>query len=194
MPETRLSGKRQHLEFEKAIVDCAEQHRKKKRVFRACSSANDESFVSSVHLPQYTSTLYMTNFDSANDCTVLKSKKIQTIISLGKSNRLAEKAVKRVQNYHCFDVEDCRVERVAQQLANEIFPQTRKILGEALRRGNVLVHCKQGVCRTPLVVFDFLLNYVGLSAEAAVAKVVPRRLCVRPGYVLLAALFHENLW
>lgn len=148
----------------------------------------DESRLSKIRMSS-DRTLYMTNYGSADCLQTLKKHKISSIISLGKTNVLSFEIQKALNNYVCIDVEDTRDPETAQILANKVFPRTRTLLKKFLKEGNVLIHCRQGKCRTPLVALDFLMNVLELEQEVAVAALTNDRLCILPGAILLRSLF-----
>ncbi|OAX34111.1 phosphatases II [Rhizopogon vinicolor AM-OR11-026] len=54
--------------------------------------------------------------------------------------------------------------------------------------GNVLVHCQQGVSRSPAIVIAYLIHDLGMSYEQAYALVKRRRPCINPNPGFVAAL------
>lgn len=54
--------------------------------------------------------------------------------------------------------------------------------------GNVLVHCQQGVSRSPAIVIAYLIHNLGMSYEQAYTLVKRRRPCINPNPGFVAAL------
>jgi len=62
-------------------------------------------------------------------------------------------------------------------------------IDRALRSGaNVLVHCQQGISRSPAIVIAFLIRNRGMSFDAAYALVRRQRACVKPNSGFVRAL------
>ncbi|KAH8106360.1 phosphatases II [Phellopilus nigrolimitatus] len=56
-----------------------------------------------------------------------------------------------------------------------------RFIRERLARGeNVLVHCQQGISRSPAIVLAYLMRERALSYDAALQLVLARRRCVKP--------------
>ncbi|KAJ6608519.1 protein-tyrosine phosphatase-like protein [Mycena sp. CBHHK59/15] len=66
----------------------------------------------------------------------------------------------------------------------------------ALRRGeSVLVHCQQGVSRSPSIVIAYLIRNHAMSYDAALAYVRRKRACVKPNPGFARALVEwEGAW
>jgi protein-tyrosine phosphatase len=66
----------------------------------------------------------------------------------------------------------------------------------ALARGEgVLVHCQQGVSRSPSIVIAYLIRNHGMSYESALAFVRRKRACVKPNPGFARALVEwEQSW
>ncbi|KAL4080540.1 protein-tyrosine phosphatase-like protein [Scleroderma citrinum] len=61
--------------------------------------------------------------------------------------------------------------------------------------GNVLVHCQQGVSRSPAIVIAYLIHNLGMSYDQAYALVKWRRPCINPNPGFVAALrAWESRW
>ncbi|KAG6337373.1 hypothetical protein ID866_1696 [Astraeus odoratus] len=61
--------------------------------------------------------------------------------------------------------------------------------------GNVLVHCQQGVSRSPAIVIAYLIHNLGMSYDQAYALVKRRRPCINPNPGFVAALrAWESKW
>ncbi|KIJ59281.1 hypothetical protein HYDPIDRAFT_177879 [Hydnomerulius pinastri MD-312] len=61
--------------------------------------------------------------------------------------------------------------------------------------GNVLVHCQQGVSRSPAIVIAYLIHNLGMSYDQAHALVKRRRQCINPNPGFVAALrAWESKW
>ncbi|GAA5862546.1 hypothetical protein JCM8547_002099 [Rhodosporidiobolus lusitaniae] len=62
-----------------------------------------------------------------------------------------------------------------------IFPQARNFIDSALQAGGrVLVHCGDGISRSPAIVTAYVMIRTGLTHEDAFAFVQARRFCVAP--------------
>ncbi|KAG2122441.1 protein-tyrosine phosphatase-like protein [Suillus cothurnatus] len=62
-------------------------------------------------------------------------------------------------------------------------------IGNALQSGgNVLVHCQQGVSRSPAIVIAYLIHDLGISYEQAYGLVKRRRPCINPNPGFVACL------
>ncbi|KAH7924970.1 phosphatases II [Leucogyrophana mollusca] len=62
-------------------------------------------------------------------------------------------------------------------------------IASALQSGNnVLVHCQQGVSRSPAIVIAYLIHNLGMSYDQAHALVKRRRPCINPNPGFVAAL------
>ncbi|KAN0088086.1 Protein-tyrosine phosphatase-like protein [Tylopilus felleus] len=61
--------------------------------------------------------------------------------------------------------------------------------------GNVLVHCQQGISRSPAIVIAYLIHNLGMSYDQAHALVKRNRPCINPNPGFVAALrAWENKW
>ncbi|KAF8993128.1 protein-tyrosine phosphatase-like protein [Cyathus striatus] len=69
-------------------------------------------------------------------------------------------------------------------------------IDRALRGGrNVLVHCQQGVSRSPAIVIAYLIRNHGMSFESAYALCRHKRACVKPNQGFVQALQEwEGIW
>ncbi|KAG6860699.1 hypothetical protein C0995_008371 [Termitomyces sp. Mi166 len=62
-------------------------------------------------------------------------------------------------------------------------------IDRALRSGrNVLVHCQQGISRSPAVVIAYLIRNHGMSYDNAFALLKRKRACVKPNSGFVSAL------
>ncbi|KAF7308135.1 Dual specificity catalytic domain-containing protein [Mycena chlorophos] len=88
--------------------------------------------------------------------------------------------------YHRVDIED-RPSAAAALTAH--LPEACDYVGRALGRGeSVLVHCQQGVSRSPAVLIAFLIRDKRMSYDAAFAFVKQRRSCIKPNAGFVRAL------
>jgi len=61
--------------------------------------------------------------------------------------------------------------------------------------GNVLVHCQQGISRSPAIVIAYLIHYLGMSYDQAHALVKRHRPCINPNPGFVTALrAWESKW
>ncbi|KAG6828986.1 hypothetical protein H0H92_006108 [Tricholoma furcatifolium] len=62
-------------------------------------------------------------------------------------------------------------------------------IDRALRSGrNVLVHCQQGISRSPAIVIAYLIRNHGMSYDNAFALIKRQRACIKPNPGFVAAL------
>ncbi|KAG6836466.1 hypothetical protein H0H93_007746 [Arthromyces matolae] len=62
-------------------------------------------------------------------------------------------------------------------------------IDRALRSGkNVLVHCQQGISRSPAIVIAYLIRNQGMTYDSAFALLQRKRACVKPNSGFVAAL------
>ena len=151
----------------------------------------NESHVSRVKTSQQSS-IYLTNYNSANEESTLTKHKIVAVLTLGRDNELHRDVLDVLgcdEAYTIFHVRDERTIDTVAQMKNHVLPEARRFISRWLPFGNVLVHCSRGVCRSPLVVLDYLINADSHSIEKAASAITRRRWCVSPGPTLLSALF-----
>jgi len=132
--------------------------------------------------------IFITNQGSANQLETLIRHEICAVLTLGNSNQLCDNVVRDVE-YLVVDAEDLRTSDNVQDLRQRVLPAARAFLSTWLPRGNVLVHCSLGKCRSPLAVLDYLLNACGVDIETAAAAVTQQRPLVNSDPTLLQTLF-----
>ena len=131
-------------------------------------------------------TLFVTNRNSANEVETIRRNNIVAVLTLGKSNRLDSDVVDVIpMAYKLIDIEDCSTFDNMAYIQRSVFPISRKFIQSWLQRGNVLIHCMQGMNRSPLVALDYLLNVEKHNVETAVDSVLNERSFVFPERSLL---------
>ena len=170
------------------------------RHWQQCDKVNgrrydDERLVSPVGTSSGQYRLFITNYNSANEAATLLKHEIVAVLSLGSSNALHQSTLQVLRNekdaYMLLNVRDEQTLDNVAQVQTSVLPHSRRFLGKWLERGNVLVHCNRGVCRSPLIVLDYLLNVEKCTIEQAARLLTRRRWCVSPQPTLLQALFES---
>lgn len=115
----------------------------------------------------------------------LESLNIKSVLSLGDENKLCSSERKALDRYLCLDLDDSDGD--VARLSN-VLPETRLFIYEALQSHSVLVHCRAGVCRSPVVVVDYLTRATDLSVQDALEHVKAKRDCVDPREEFLQVL------
>lgn len=120
--------------------------------------------------------LWIGSLVSANDCDLLKSIGITTVLSVGCTPNLSGE----IENL-CFpDILDS-----PEAIILHILPQTNNFLAENIRAGrNCLVHCVYGQSRSATVCVAFMLS-IGRSLENAIEqlKLCHPNICINPGFL-----------
>lgn len=60
------------------------------------------------------------------------------------------------------------------------FPETYAFIDQALKQGKVLVHCEQGISRSPTVVAAYLMKKWVMSADEALKFIASKRPSINP--------------
>lgn len=151
----------------------------------------DENLVSTVLLPsRQRRRIYVTSRKSANKVATILRHQVVSVLTLGKANRLDKTVVQTVPlAYAVIDAHDYSTLDNVLHMRKRVLPRARNFLQRWLRRGNVLVHCTRGVCRSVLVVLDYLLNVECASIETAASLMMQARACALPPTALLQTLF-----
>jgi protein-tyrosine phosphatase len=63
-----------------------------------------------------------------------------------------------------------------------IFEETNRFLTDALKKGNVLVHCFAGISRSATVVIAFLMKYKKMNFEEAFEFTKQKREIINPNF------------
>lgn len=132
--------------------------------------------------------IFVTSRERANSLTA-KMLKIKAILTIGQENRLNDDVICQVEAYEVCNAQDLSTHENVAAFRKSFLPQTRRFLKNWLSRGNVLIHCKRGVCRSPLIVLDYLINILKMDCQEAGSLLLQERNCARPTATLLQTLF-----
>lgn len=170
-----------HLQLDGAI-------RKERSIIK---TFDRESVVSEILIAQKKRNIFITNRQSANSSKLLRQKKIVAVLTLGIANRLDESTTKFLapNAYKIFDIDDLSTFENVLRIRKDYLPLIRSFLSHWLSVGNVLIHCKRGICRSALIVLDYLINIVKMPIDDAARRVVSNRSCIKPTATLLQSIF-----
>ena len=147
-----------------------------------------ESRLSAIQVPK-SKKIFLTNESSANSLRNIKKNNIKAILTLGVENTLQDTIIDEVCAYKVCNAKDLSTIDNVFAFRNVYFPQTRSFIKHWISHGNILIHCKRGVCRTPLVVLDYLINVSKVSIEEAASLLMDQRNCAQPTTILLQSIF-----
>ena len=148
---------------------------------------NSESLLSKISVSRFRN-IFLTSRKRAN-CLAAKMLKIKAILTIGAENRLDDKITGQVEAYEICNAQDLSTHENVVAFRKTFLPKTRSFLKNWLERGNVLIHCKRGVCRSPLIVLDYLINIAQMDSQEAGLLLSSKRKCARPTFTLLQSLF-----
>ncbi len=136
--------------------------------------------------------IMITNHETANSPGILRKNQVVAVLSIGKENRLRGASIDTLSAknaYQCVQASDLGNFDTVLKFNKHVFPQTRFFFNYWLPKGNVLVHCRRGVCRSPLVVLDYLINVEKKSIDEVASLLMSQRSCAKPTTTLLQSIF-----
>src|SRR6185312_7314475 len=151
------------------------------------TSKEDDSSVVFVH-PMTGSKLHLTNWVVAHDREWLRERNIEAIVNVAVSSGI-ESVFKHELEYKDVDLEDADYPKALQRLSDEI-PSVTKFIERVQSRGaHVLIHCVQGVSRSPSFVLAYLIEYHDMTLKEALDVVRSKRNIVQPNHGFMRELF-----
>ena len=116
--------------------------------------------------------LYLGNMSSAFNRELLTILDIKGIITVAKQ---IEPQFPSELDYLVIEIEDHAKEDISSH-----FKQTFEFIETKLAQGNVLVHCANGISRSPTIVMSYIMKKRGIGFEEAFQLVSKNRLCTNP--------------
>lgn len=148
-----------------------------------------ESAVSSIEVPG-SKKIFITNRATANSSKTFRLHRVVAVLTLGKENQLDENISRNIDAYKMFNLQDLSTADNVLRFQKIYLPKTRAFLKKWLPHGNVLIHCRKGLCRSPIVALDYLINVAKVDVDEAASLVVSQRNCIRPTTILLQSIFN----
>jgi len=129
--------------------------------------------------------LYLGNYKTANDLTLLNTLAIKSIVNVALAQ--VPNFFPRVFTYKSKELSDLPDEEIS-----ETFNELVDFIEEALTRGPVFVHCAGGVSRSATIVIAFLMKKKQMCLKDAYAHVKEKRPIIAPnGGFLIQLLEYE---
>ncbi|KAH8926314.1 phosphatases II [Atractiella rhizophila] len=151
--------------------------------------------------------LYLGSFESSTSLDMLRAHSIHSIVHVLEScwtpTYLAhdpsstlpksEECYNYPIHFHSVPVPDSSSPQHGEAMFKAL-PEATEFIKEGLRRGNVLVHCFQGVSRSATVVIAFMMREKGWTYEEALKYVVGKRDGVKPneGFVKILKKWEKD--
>jgi len=130
--------------------------------------------------------IYLGPYQASRDLPSLEKNGITDICCISESREahLFKPRFPDRFNYLTLDIRDA----TDQQLIS-IFPKAKQFIDNALQRnGRVLIHCGDGLSRSPAIMTAYVMASYNVSSEAAFHFVQSRRFCVSPNMGFLHQL------
>ncbi|GLB45286.1 putative dual specificity phosphatase, catalytic domain [Lyophyllum shimeji] len=130
-----------------------------------------------------TGSLYVGSLSALQDKDLLSEHGISHLVQVLDAPWLP---LSEKDGFHCYRIQ------ILDQSTVDLKPHLEaacNYIDRALRSGkNVLVHCQQGISRSPAIVIAYLIRNHGMSYDNAAALVKRKRACVKPNSGFVAAL------
>jgi len=130
-----------------------------------------------------TSALYLGSISATMDRDLLKSHRITHIVQVLDAPWIP---ISEKDGFRCLriDIHD----KPTADLKSHLETACQYIASALISGGNVLVHCQQGISRSPAIVIAYLIHNLGMSYDQAYALVKRHRPCINPNPGFVAAL------
>lgn len=134
--------------------------------------------------------LYLGSLSAVQDKSLLHEHRITHLVQVMDAPWLP---VSERDGFNCHRIE------ILDQPNTELLPHLEAAcayMDRALKSGrNVLVHCQQGVSRSPSIVIAYLIRNYGMSFDNALSLLKRQRACVKPNSGFISALREwESHW
>jgi len=146
--------------------------------------------------------LYLANFESAQDKSLLNKLKITRVLTIGNRSPIDNSLLSPNTPTETRRDEDGRAYKLiwamdsTDQNLLKHFRDCFRFIDESLEsRAGIMVHCHMGFSRSAALVIGYLMRAESLSYENAFARVRKKRI-VGPnsGFVRQLRMFEENQW
>jgi len=130
-----------------------------------------------------TGALYVGSLMAVNDKDLLREHHITHLVQVLDVPWLP---LSEKDGFNCYRID------ILDQITSDLRPHLEAVcnhIDKALRSGrSVLVHCQQGVSRSPSVVIAYLIRNHGMSFDSAHALLKRKRACIKPNSGFIMAL------
>ncbi|KAF5370985.1 hypothetical protein D9615_010001 [Tricholomella constricta] len=128
--------------------------------------------------------LYVGSLSAVQDKEMLLEHRISHLVQVLDAPWLPQLSEK--DGFNCYPIQ------ILDQASVDLKPHLEAAcnhIDRALRSGkNVLVHCQQGISRSPAIVIAYLIRNHGMSYDNAYALLKRKRACIKPNSGFVAAL------
>ncbi|KAJ8503211.1 hypothetical protein ONZ45_g11064 [Pleurotus djamor] len=134
--------------------------------------------------------LYVGSLSAVNDKELLIQHHITHLVQVMDAPWLP---LSEKDGFNCYRIQ------ILDQASADLKPHLEAVcnhIDAALRSGrSVLVHCQQGVSRSPAIVIAYLIRNLGMSFDTAYALLKRQRACIKPNSGFVKALQEwEGAW
>ncbi|CAK5274415.1 unnamed protein product [Mycena citricolor] len=143
------------------------------------------------HPPRASGALYLGSLSAVNDHALLRQHGVTHLVQAIEASWAPPCRPEDGFSAYSIDIRDKETVDIAPYLEAACI-----WIEKALSRGEgVLVHCQQGVSRSPSIIIAYLIRNHGMSYDAALAHVKRRRACAKPNPGFARALMEwEAMW
>ncbi|KAH7884933.1 protein-tyrosine phosphatase-like protein [Phlebopus sp. FC_14] len=127
--------------------------------------------------------LFVGSMSAILDRDLLKNNRITHIVQVLDAPWLS---ISEKDGFRCLRIDI--LDKPSADLRPHLEGACQYIAGALNAGGNVLVHCQQGVSRSPAIVIAYLIHNLGMSYDQAYALVKRRRPCINPNPGFVSAL------
>ena len=149
------------------------------------------SKVPSIVISKLTDNIYLSCFRVANEAALLQSVGITHVLNCAANSDSFSVSESPEFTYLRLPIADN-----SEKNFNEFVFEATNFISEAINcGGKVLIHCKEGVSRSPMIAVAYLIRCAGLSKDKALQLVQQARPCadIKLAFLLSLEVFERNL-